>query len=323
MAPITAPPSPPTAAPRGRPRHHRRLQDHHRGSRQPRPARTATHLRQDRQAGNKEGTGLTGLGHSSPPTPPGSISTSTATSAMAARRRRQRCLQHPAGLPRLLLRQQLQRVRPHLAGQRPGRPEVPQQGHRHPPACRCATTKGRWSVSARSSMCATTPRPGHGHALQHVLRHRHHRQHLPGHQLRPGHRPDARNRRRELPHSMAYDWTELTYLQLQAGNTAMFVFALAVHVRLPGAGRPVRKLVAAAGRHPGRADVPALLGHRRHARQHGGQHLHADRLRRAGRPGQQERDPDRRVRQGSAARRASTPLGSDHGSRHSCGCGRS
>ena len=32
----------------------------------------------------------------------------------------------------------------------------------------------------------------------------------------------------ELPRSMAYDWTELTYLQLQAGNTAMYVFALAV-----------------------------------------------------------------------------------------------
>ena len=32
----------------------------------------------------------------------------------------------------------------------------------------------------------------------------------------------------ELPRSMAFDWTELTYLQLQAGNTAMYVFALAV-----------------------------------------------------------------------------------------------
>ncbi len=31
-----------------------------------------------------------------------------------------------------------------------------------------------------------------------------------------------------LPRSMAYDWTELTYLQLQAGNTAMAAFALAV-----------------------------------------------------------------------------------------------
>jgi multidrug efflux pump len=33
---------------------------------------------------------------------------------------------------------------------------------------------------------------------------------------------------RVLPRTMAYDWTELTYLQLQAGNTAMFVFGLAV-----------------------------------------------------------------------------------------------
>jgi hydrophobe/amphiphile efflux-1 (HAE1) family protein len=32
----------------------------------------------------------------------------------------------------------------------------------------------------------------------------------------------------ELPRSMGYDWTELTYLQLQAGNTAIYVFALAV-----------------------------------------------------------------------------------------------
>src|SRR5262249_50053244 len=33
---------------------------------------------------------------------------------------------------------------------------------------------------------------------------------------------------KELPHAMAYDWTELTYMQLQAGSTAMYVFALAV-----------------------------------------------------------------------------------------------
>jgi hydrophobe/amphiphile efflux-1 (HAE1) family protein len=33
---------------------------------------------------------------------------------------------------------------------------------------------------------------------------------------------------KELPRSMAYDWTELTYLQLQAGNVAIYVFALAV-----------------------------------------------------------------------------------------------
>ena len=33
---------------------------------------------------------------------------------------------------------------------------------------------------------------------------------------------------KELPPSMANDWTELTYLQLQAGNSAIYVFALGV-----------------------------------------------------------------------------------------------
>ena len=33
---------------------------------------------------------------------------------------------------------------------------------------------------------------------------------------------------KQLPPQMAYDWTELTYMQQQAGNTAAFVFALAV-----------------------------------------------------------------------------------------------
>jgi len=34
--------------------------------------------------------------------------------------------------------------------------------------------------------------------------------------------------RKELPHSMDHEWTELTFMQLQAGSTAMYVFALAV-----------------------------------------------------------------------------------------------
>jgi multidrug efflux pump len=34
--------------------------------------------------------------------------------------------------------------------------------------------------------------------------------------------------RKTLPRSMAFDWTELTYLEIQAGNSAIYVFALAV-----------------------------------------------------------------------------------------------
>ena len=33
---------------------------------------------------------------------------------------------------------------------------------------------------------------------------------------------------RELPPSMSYEWTELAYLELQAGNTAMIVFGFSV-----------------------------------------------------------------------------------------------
>src|SRR5260370_14543178 len=57
----------------------------------------------------------------------------------------------------------------------------------------------------------------------------------------------------ELPRSMALDWTELTYLQLQAGNTAIYVFALAVGVVL---------LVLAAQYGDGRLPPPVIPGHR-------------------------------------------------------------
>ena len=50
------------------------------------------------------------------------------------------------------------------------------------------------------------------------------------------------------------------FVQIRAGNTAMYVFALAVALRLPGPGRALRKLVAAAGRDSGGAAVPAVLG---------------------------------------------------------------
>jgi multidrug efflux pump len=33
---------------------------------------------------------------------------------------------------------------------------------------------------------------------------------------------------KELPHSMGYEWTELTYQQILAGNTALFIFPLCV-----------------------------------------------------------------------------------------------
>ena len=56
-----------------------------------------------------------------------------------------------------------------------------------------------------------------------------------------------RGNSQNLPKTMAYEWTEITYIQQQSGNTAMVLFAAwACAGRVPGAGRPVRE----AGRLP-------------------------------------------------------------------------
>ena len=105
--------------------------------------------------------------------------------------------------------------------------------------------------------------------------------------------------------SMAYEWTELAYLELQAGNTAMIVFGFAVVMVF---------LVLAAQYESWSLPLAIILvvpmcllsaDRRGEGRGPGHQHLHPDRLRRAGRPGEQERDPDRRVRQAPPRRRAS------------------
>ena len=68
---------------------------------------------------------------------------------------------------------------------------------------------------------------------------------------------------KDLPRKMATEWTEVSYLQKQASKLEQFrdlrniPSRLAVVVAGPGAGRPVRELVAAAGGDPRRADVPA------------------------------------------------------------------
>ena len=103
-----------------------------------------------------------------------------------------------------------------------------------------------------------------------------------------------------LPKMMAREWTELAYMQQQAGNTAMWVFLLAVvFVFLVLAAQyeswslPLAVILV----------VPMCLLCSVVGRGHGGdgrQHFHADRLRGAGGPGEQERDPDRGVRQAAA-----------------------
>ena len=126
----------------------------------------------------------------------------------------------------------------------------------------------------------------------------------------------------QLPKSMAFEWTELMYLQIIAGSTTLFVFAGAVVlVFLVLAGQyeswslplavifvvPMCILCSVAG------VAIAADGH---------QHLHPDRLRGAGRPGQQERDSHRRVRQVEARVGHGAPRG--HAGRlPAAACGRS
>ena len=78
-----------------------------------------------------------------------------------------RRLQYPADLPGLAVRQRLQPLRPHLAGERPGRRQLPQPGRGRAGNSRCGTTRARWSPSPPSPTC-TSERAADHHPLQHV-----------------------------------------------------------------------------------------------------------------------------------------------------------
>ncbi len=109
------------------------------------------------------------------------------------------------------------------------------------------------------------------------------------------------------------EWTELALLAAPNGQHGDVGLHSGRGAGVPRAGGAIRKLVAAAGGDPRRADVPAVFDRRRGDGETGREHLHADRLRGARRAGLQERDFDRRVRQ--AAVRAGPPAARGHRSR--------
>ena len=69
-----------------------------------------------------------------------------------------------------------------------------------------------------------------------------------------------------LPQGIAFEWTDLTYQEILAGNSALLVFPLGAAAGVPGARRAVREPDAAAGDHHDRADGPAGRDARRLAR---------------------------------------------------------
>ena len=107
--------------------------------------------------------------------------------------------------------------------------------------CACAIRAARPCRSARSRPCATSPGPYR----------------VPRYNLYPAAELDGaaapgysqgqaieimqKLAAETLPDGFAYEWTTLAFQQIRAGNTAMFAFVLGGRVRVPGAGRAVRK----------------------------------------------------------------------------------
>ena len=147
-------------------------------------------------------------------------------------------------------------------------------------------------------------RPGSRVPLQRLSHRRHQRR--PGARLfdRPGARPRWRRILAEtLPNGMKYEWTDLTYQEILAGNSSVFVFPLCVLLVVLVLAALYESWTLPLAIVADRADGAAVRDRRRVAHRRRQQHLHADRAVRAGRPREQERDPDRRVRQGPRAGR--------------------
>ena len=79
---------------------------------------------------------------------------------------------------------------------------------------------------------------------------------------------------------MKTEWTELMFMQIRAGNTAIYVFLLAILCvsSWRSGGALYEKLVVAAGRHSGGSVMPAVFGMRRLVDRIVGQYFRADRI---------------------------------------------
>ncbi len=232
-------------------------------------------------------------------------------------------LRHAADLLGQPVRQRLQLREPHLPRVRAGRAAVPRPARRTSAPSTCAATTGRddsarvagdgdADVIARRSSATTTcsarrrstarPRPGvsSGQAL----------------------RGDGGARPRDsCPPGMSYEWTGIASSRRRAAgrrrsssrSACSFVF-LVLAAQYESFILPFDHPLGAAG-HPGRARACSS----RAARQ---RRVLPGRPGHAGRPGQQERDPDRRVRRAAARAGQERRGGGDRGGARS-GCGRS
>ena len=106
-----------------------------------------------------------------------------------------------------------------------------------------------------------------------------------------------------LPKGMEFEWTDLTYQRILAGNTAIYVYPLCILLVFLVLAAQYESFRLPIGHHSHRADVPAVCDRGRLAQGKRQQHFHADRFHRADRVGVQKRDPDRGVCQAQTGRR--------------------
>ena len=207
-------------------------------------------------------------------------------------------------LPGLAVRQRLQPLRPHLAGDRAGRASNSATSSKTFPQLQVRNADGTMVPLGSLAEHPRGQRPAGADALQHVSGRVDQRQRPPG--VSSGEAIDIDGAAWPTPScrkSMAFEWTDMSYLELLAGNTAMIIFGFAVVMvflvlaaQYESWSLPLAVILVVP-----MCLLSAIIGVQHRADGH--QHLHADRLRGAGRPGEQERDPDRRVRQAAARSR--------------------
>ncbi len=187
---------------------------------------------------------------------------------------------------------------------------------------RSATTRGRWCRWARWSTCARRAGRSSSTATTSTRPPRSPAACSPGSAPATSSRTSSARADETLLLSMKTEWTELMFMQIRAGDTTLYVFALAVVCvflalaalyeswSLPLAVILVVPLCLL-------CSMAGVLA------SHGvGGHLRADRPGGAGRAGLQELDPDRGVRPATCTRRAS-PATRPRRRPPGCGCGRS
>ena len=211
------------------PRRRRRLQAHRRGPRRPRARRPCSSRPTTWSASCKKQPGLNSVATQfRSNTPQLFLDIDRTKVAVAGRvaRRRQPDARH---VPGLALRQQLQRLRPALAGHRPGRRPVPQPASRTSTCSRSATSTGQMVPLGTLVNVARDRRPDLRHALQPLHRRRRSTAtSQPGVSTGDAIKAIDQLADETLPLSMKTEWTELMFMQIRAGNTAMYVFGLAV-----------------------------------------------------------------------------------------------